>query len=201
MNETEEKIWEMAAPYLSVMDNDVHTRGVVDFAHRLLLSENGDRSVVIPAAILHDVGWSQLSADAHEKARIPNGNDELVRLHEKAGVEIARKILTAVGYDRLETEEILMIIDGHDTGEAAESVNDKIIRDADKLSRFSFYFWTMYKRFGNQIDLDLNGIFAGLESRIEQWFYFSKSKEIARQELVKRRQEIGKEEFNTPIRQ
>jgi HD superfamily phosphohydrolase YqeK len=193
------QIWQMAMPYLSVMENTIHTSEVVKFSSILLQSVAGDRGVVMPTAILHDVGWSQLSDEVQTKARLPKSDIELIRLHEKAGVIIAREILDAVGYDRTKTKEILMIIDGHDTQKSPLTINDKIIRDADKLSRYSGYFWKNYARFRDQVNMDLNENFSRLESRIAQWFYFSESKEIAYKELKRRKLEINNKKNEFPM--
>jgi putative nucleotidyltransferase with HDIG domain len=180
----------MALPYLSVMENDIHTSEVAKFASILLRSINGDRAVVMPAAILHDIGWSQLSEEVRAKALLPKSDIKLVGLHEKAGLKIAHEILDGVGYDRLKTEEILMIIDGHDTNEPPHTVNDKIMRDSDKLSRYAGFFWKNYVRFREQTHMSLEDNFDRLESRISQWFYFIESKKIAYKELKKRKFEI-----------
>ena len=60
-----------------------------------------------------------------------------MRVHEIEGVRIAREILAKVDQPDLDAEAIVAIVDGHDTRKAAHSLNDAIMQDADKLSRFT----------------------------------------------------------------
>ena len=53
-------LWHDARPYLDVRNNDEHT--IVAYAlARILLDEipEADESVVLPAVLLHDVGWKR----------------------------------------------------------------------------------------------------------------------------------------------
>ncbi|WP_238072581.1 HD domain-containing protein, partial [Rhodococcus zopfii] len=56
--------------------------------------------------------------------------------HEKQGCEIAREVLPPLGYDEEFVEEVVAIIDGHDTRKEAYSLEDALVRDADRLWRF-----------------------------------------------------------------
>ncbi len=56
-------IFELAAPYLDTRSNDVHTS--ISFRMALQLLDHypaADESVVLPAVILHDVGWKMIPA-------------------------------------------------------------------------------------------------------------------------------------------
>jgi len=57
---------------------------------------------------------------------------DLVREHEIHGVEIAREILERHRPEGVDVEAVLAIIDGHDTTKQARSVNDAVMKDADK---------------------------------------------------------------------
>ena len=61
---------------------------------------------------------------------------ELQRDHEMAGVTIGTDILSRLALG-LDDKAILAIIDGHDTTKAARSAEDAIVKDADKLWRFT----------------------------------------------------------------
>ena len=54
---------------------------------------------------------------------------------EKEGAKIAREILTEVGLPAADVDEICNIIDGHDTRHQPISVNDSLVKDADKIWR------------------------------------------------------------------
>ena len=88
-----------------------------------------------------------------------------------------------VRYDEEKIEEILEIINGHDTRKEAISLNDKIVKDADKLWR--------YTREGFQIDHarfqeDYNEILDWLHSSLDTWFFTDSAKRIAMEELDSR---------------
>ncbi|MFC1862920.1 HD domain-containing protein [Thermodesulfobacteriota bacterium] len=186
LNETEKKIYQLAKPFLCVMDNDLHTQDVIDLSFRLLSKEGGERNIVIPAAILHDVGYSMVPEEIRVSGRRPGGDIKLVRMHESEGVRIASDILDKIADDSLPVNEILEIIDGHDTRKDAISINDKIVKDADKLSRYSATFWIIVER----ARIDPKTLCKNLESRAQKWFYLPSSREIANEKLIQRMEEI-----------
>ena len=61
---------------------------------------------------------------------------ELQRDHEVASVEIGREILNNLNLN-LDDTAILAIVDGHDTTKHARSINDAVVKDADKLWRLT----------------------------------------------------------------
>jgi hypothetical protein len=65
----------------------------------------------------------------------------LLRFSEKSrkelGVKKSRKLLQESGYTTEEIKPIMEIVDGHDTRKEFLSPSDGIMRDADKLARFS----------------------------------------------------------------
>ena len=94
-------IWILAAPYLLVRDNDAHTLYAVGLARALLEAHpEADAAVVLPAIMLHDIGWSQVPPGEVLEAIAPGGGrPDLVLLHEKEGARPAAGILAAVGCD------------------------------------------------------------------------------------------------------
>ncbi|GAA4048879.1 hypothetical protein GCM10023063_40490 [Arthrobacter methylotrophus] len=132
-------VWELAAPLLRVRDNDAHTLYALGLAYALLESHpEADAAVVLPALMLHDVGWSQVPPDEVLEAIAPGGGRrDLVLLHEKEGARLAAGILAATGYDPAKVPAILAIIDGHDSRREALSIEDAIVKDSDKTWRLS----------------------------------------------------------------
>jgi hypothetical protein len=132
-------IWELAAPLLAVRDNDAHTLYAFGLAHALLdLHAEADADVVLPAIMLHDIGWSQVPPDEVLSAIAPGGGrPDLVLLHEKEGARLAADILAEVRYDAAKVPAILQIIDGHDSRRQALSIEDAIVKDSDKTWRLS----------------------------------------------------------------
>jgi HD superfamily phosphodiesterase len=183
-----QKIWQLAEPYLNTRKNNIHTKISIEFAYRLLEKEGGDQDIVIPAIILHDVGWKRVPGNLQLKAFGPKATSpELNRLHEVEGAKIAKDILERVNYDEDRIEEILEIIDGHDSRKEAISLNDKLVKDADKLWRCSEEgFHIDIERFEVNFVEYLNII----PSKLQKWLFTNSAKEIAREEIKNRVKEL-----------
>ena len=174
------KIFNLAGPYLDTRDNDIHTRIAYSFALKLLEAEGGDERVVIPAVLLHDLGWKMVPEELQLKAFGPGKNDlEINRIHEVEGAKIARGILESVNYDPDLIEEIVTIISGHDSRREALSLNDAIVKDSDKLWRFSKEALELDpKRFGIEPAVHAEW----LKHQINGWFFTETAKKLAREE-------------------
>ena len=172
------ELYERAKPYLDTRQNDVHTGVVYGFALRLLEKyPAADEAVVLPAVILHDVGWKMIPEDQQVKAFGPKMKDaDLRRIHEVEGVRIAGEILAAAGYDAARRAEILAIIDGHDSREMALSLNDQLMKDSDKLWRFTRTAVEIdHRRFG----MELREHLTWLGQQIESWLFTPEARLIA----------------------
>ena len=151
-------IWQRAVPLLGVRDNDVHTLYCYRFARALCgLHPAADAEIVIPAILLHDIGWSTVPPDKILQSFGPRTEyPELRRQHEVEGARLAREILTAVGHSPARTDAIAGIIDGHDTRAHALSLEDRLVKDADKLWRYTpFGLETVRGWFGHSVDEQL----------------------------------------------
>jgi HD superfamily phosphohydrolase YqeK len=141
MKELFQRIWELALPYQDKRDDMGHTEIALNYAQKLVELENGNEDVVIPAIILHDIGWSQMPRERRFLFFDKNAEETeklSVKLeHQIAGVELARDILNKVDYPADLKEEILEIISQHDTRQGFISRNEGLVRDADKLWRYS----------------------------------------------------------------
>lgn len=179
-----EEIWQLALPYLNTRKNDIHTKFATDFAFRLLQKESGDEDIVIPTILLHDVGWKKVPEDLQLKAFGPKANmPELNRVHEIEGVKIAGGILNKVQYDNEKTEEILVIIEGHDSRKEPISLNDKLVKDADKLWRYSKEAFRINRqRYEHTFDQYMER----LRSNLDNWFLTDSAKGIAKEEMQDR---------------
>jgi hypothetical protein len=62
---------------------------------------------------------------------------ELQREHEIEGARIAREILERLAVPNVGIGRVVEIIDGHDTRKHALSLEDALMKDADKLWRFT----------------------------------------------------------------
>jgi hypothetical protein len=139
MGERDTLIWQLATPYLQTRDNDAHTLYSYGIARQLLRHiPQAHEHIVLPAIILHDTGWSTVDEYDAFQAIAPDRDgsyDWAVFQHEKEGARIAREILTEAGIPAVDIDEICEIIDGHDTRLTALSLNDKLVKDSDKVWR------------------------------------------------------------------
>jgi hypothetical protein len=186
-----DKIYEKAKPYLDTRRNDIHVRISYDFAQKLLsFYSQAEEDIVLPAILLHDVGWKMVPEEKQLGAFGLNVRDnETQRFHETQGSGIAGEILGSLSYPQDKIHTIMDIIDGHDTRLEALSLNDMLVKDADKLWRYTPTGVDIdHARFG--IDRSMyTDIIAGL---IDTWFFTPEGRKMAREDLFKVR--IGSKE-------
>ena len=101
-----------------------HANRVTECAEKLLKGEGGDYSIVIGASLLHDIGIHQ----AWKKYGCTTG-----KYQEKEGPPIARRILTELGFTQHQIKEICEIIAHHHSPGKINTLNYKILYDADCL--------------------------------------------------------------------
>jgi hypothetical protein len=101
-----------------------HAKRVLRYAEELLIEEDADWHIVIPASILHDVGIKV----AEEKYGSSAGS-----LQEKEGPAIARKMVLSLGFKLDDVDEICEIIGHHHTPGVIDTTNFKVLFDADAL--------------------------------------------------------------------
>ena len=183
-----EKLLELAAPYLNTRLNDVHTREVLRVAEPLLQEIDAREDVVVPALILHDVGWKMVPEDLQLKAFGPRPFDaSLQRIHEVEGARLAREILDLVDYDRTKADQIVQIVEGHDSRAEALSIEDMVVKDCDKLTRFRQAAFDMVRE---RFEYPAAEYVIWLEQHIDRWFFTETAGRLAREELEKRRGEV-----------
>lgn len=139
LSERDLAIWAKAKEYLKTRDNDAHSLYAYGIA-RALLSQipQADERIVLPAILLHDIGWSTVDERENLEAIAPGkdgSREHLVFQHEKEGARIAREILESIGFTEADIVQIVEIIDGHDTRLTALNTNDAIVKDSDKIWR------------------------------------------------------------------
>lgn len=132
-------LWYEARPWLDVRSNDEHTLYAYRIGQALLeVDKTADPAIVLPAIMLHDIGWKKLPEDKLTQAIGPSPKyPELVRIHEVEGAKIATEILERQTDISFNIQHITDIIDGHDTRPEAISNEDALMKDADKLWRYT----------------------------------------------------------------
>lgn len=101
-----------------------HAKGVLGFAQQLLEKEPADPLVVISAAILHDIGIPK----AEEKYNSSSG-----RYQEREGPPVARAIMERLQFKKEVIDEVCGIIAYHHSPGNLDTLNFKVLYDADWL--------------------------------------------------------------------
>ncbi len=197
LNSIEEKIWDSALSYQDKRNDTGHAENVTYFALKLLNYIPEDRKlvreIVVPSAILHDIGWSQLT-ETERKLFYECSNDgkwkqvweryePILRLrHQEQGVCLSGRLLNELNYPLELTSQILEIISQHDTRKDFLNENDGIMRDADKLWRYTLPHLKLGLRERN-LNPDEFAQFLVSNINKEGFFYSPISREIAEIEL------------------
>lgn len=182
------RIFEAALPFLQTRQNEIHTRICLAFGARLLRGEGGDPDIVVPGILLHDVGWSRVPEHLQLSAFGPNMTSPRLRdLHEREGAAIAGEILATLAYPVDQTRVIVEIISRHDSRPDAESLEEEVVKDADKLWRYSPE--------GLAIDLERFGVepethLSFLEGALDTWFLTATGRQMPRAEFLKSKREL-----------
>lgn len=95
-----------------------------------------ERDICLLAILLHDIGWAMIDLDRlfAEGFRGTNILQSDVRyLHEVEGVRLAKQVLQATGWAPDIVAQVCDIIVGRDTRPEPRYLNDRIVRDADKM--------------------------------------------------------------------
>jgi len=101
-----------------------HALKVLNYAKEILKQEKGDSKIVFLAAILHDIGIRLCKS----KYNSTGG-----QLQEREGPPIARKMLSKLKVDNKIIDEVCDIIASHHSPGEINTINFKILWDADWL--------------------------------------------------------------------
>lgn len=193
MKEIFEKIWETALPYQDQRNDDGHARITLKYAKELVKLEDGNEDIVIPAIILHDVGYSQILRERRMlifDRDATNEEREAVRyIHQAQSVKLGEKILKELNYPADMITKILEIISKHDTRKGFISKEEGLVRDADKLWRYSPESFKVNAKHRKSVLVERC---KRLEKDLEDpdYIYSESAKKIARQELEERKKLI-----------
>jgi len=200
INDEFQELWDVSKEHLKQGRKvDLpHTRICVDFAVRLLREEGGETGIVIPAIILHDVGYSVIEEPGLYKKTTyysvyKNGQDaaayssKLKELHMVEGAKLAISILKSLKYEDRLIDEIVDIVGNHEDSSAfppsdTANINRIIVSDADKLFRVTpFNFSDIMKVHGASTE----EAFQYLLDMKDKWLITDKARLIAEEEIRK----------------
>lgn len=134
-----DRLWAAVVPETRARGNDIHLPISLSFARRLCDAyPEADRTLVLVATLLHDTGWAHVDKDKiiSDGFRGDWRKADIRYEHEREGCLVARRVLPPLGFAEEFIEAVCLIIDGHDTRQVAYSLEDALMRDADRLWRF-----------------------------------------------------------------
>jgi HD superfamily phosphodiesterase len=175
-----EAIYALAEPYWQTRSNEIHVPQSYGFARELIAAcPEAEEEIVLPAVLLHDIGYALVPEETHTQG-LADGpadwNPDITRMHETLGAQLAGELLAQVGYDPERTKRIQEIVDGHDSRVDALSIEDAVVKDADKAWRYSESAAQICPSwFGLSADDYLDYV----ESKLGAWFLTDAGRELA----------------------
>jgi len=103
-----------------------HTLRVAQFGKVIAENEAADVELIVAACLLHDVAWFETNADNS-------------REHGRIGAEKARHVLGTLGYNQAQIENICYSVASHVDEGHPDTLEAKILSDADNVDRFGPY--------------------------------------------------------------
>jgi HD superfamily phosphodiesterase len=181
-----QKIWRLALPCLRKGFNKdfvLHTKGVVAAMELILKKEKGDPDILIPAAILHDVGWAKIP-HKYQHTNVEKNRLRGRRLHLELAPAIIKKILREAGYGNSLINKIIEVVAAHEF-KKPKNLNKRILIDADQLSTVSKKeFYSDCKSYRITPEANYN-------YRIkDNYFYTKTAQDIFSKQMEERRKEL-----------
>ena len=169
-------------------DYILHVRMVIRAMEEILELEGGDSDILIPAAVLHDVGWSAVPMDL-QLAEDKELKREAGMQHIQKAPPIIRKILSGFGWEKNKIERVVGIVLAHKFTDPQEKEKQLLI-DADNLSdAYKESFWSDLE-FYNSTPRE------AWEYRSRSQFYTDGARQIFETQMAQRMKEINGEELS-----
>ena len=186
---TLEQIYALAEPYWQTRSNEIHVPGVLragaaaaGVATRRPTPTSSCRRSCCTTAATSSCPRRTTSRGWPVRPSAGSPTSRAVTRSRARG--IAGEILEQVGYDPARIDLIQEIVDGHDSRTSAVSLDDAIVKDADKLWRFTesgvriCHVW---------MDRTPEDFMDFVESRIDAWLLTDAGRELARETLAESR--------------
>jgi HD superfamily phosphodiesterase len=178
-------VWERAEKLLRKAikkDFVLHTKYVVKAMEKLVVKEGGESDILIPAAILHDVGWSEVSEKLQLAADQKGSLKAQVEHIEKVPMLI-RKILGGLNYSEENIGDIVRVVKAHRFVKPTK-LDEKLLIDADTLSdTYKEVFYSNIESYNTTPE-------AHLDFRSKNTFYTKTARKIFEKQLMNRLEEI-----------
>jgi len=179
------EVWRLAKPYLIKARAYRHSIDALRFALKLLRIEGGDPDVVIPTAILHDIGFS--------KTRIKwtqTTSGSLIPKHMEEGAKIAEEILNEASYPKDKAREVVDIIRVHDLKPLPlQTLNAMVFKDADKLA--GYYTMNGLRAYAKLRNKAISDVLSELEEAMDS-LITETGRQIAKNQVRKLKRRLGR---------
>jgi|SRR5947207_10769368 len=152
------------------------------------------RAILIPAIMLHDVGWSAIGENKNTQWR----NQDLRRGHMEIGAQLAEHVLSTVAYSPILTRRVVYLVAHHDDqylGKDPQTREEFIHRDADACFIFTFLsFWKDFTVTGG--DLSSSDF---LDMKEKEWGkrYTQSAQIINDKEIAARKSEVNEKKASS----
>lgn len=179
-------IWDLALPYLEkgLRKNLItHTKEVVNAMEILLKYEGGDENLLVPCAILHDIGWSKVPKEIQKNWRNKEDKIKGEKLHIEYPQPIIKEILEKLNYPLIQINKITEIVKAHKFQNPSE-LEKQLLIDADKMSdatKIQFYSDAEFYSVSPQVVYDF---------RMKNKFYTITARKFFEKEMENRRREF-----------
>ena len=188
-----QSLWDACLPLLKQgrPGDDEHAKETVGNVLRYQGRLAFDSDVLIPVAMLHDIGHAAILP---EHFKYVTGQDKLINgklAHMLAGAKMAHDLLGEVGYDPAKIDEIVDIVSMHDADQLKiddwrswyDTQNKKVFHDIDALDRYNE---TRMRNFISTGLYDRDKMLTEL-TKLTENFFFPEFKQIAEENLTKLR--------------
>jgi len=133
-----------------------HTLRVAQFGKVIAENESAEVELIIAACLLHDVAWFETKVDNN-------------REHGRIGAKKAKPVLEKLGYNQKQVANICYAVASHVDEGSPETLDAKILSDADNIDRFGPY--RILQWCYSDID-DYDKLAAKLKDRIHRLEYY-----------------------------
>jgi molybdopterin synthase catalytic subunit len=119
----------------------MHSKMVTRAMKEIIDGEGGDEDVLIPAAMLHDIGWLNVP-EKYQFAKTDEDKKTAERLHLEKAPKLIKEILGELDYNSKLIEKIIRVVINHKSKKPNGDREIECIVDADNLSdtyQESFY--------------------------------------------------------------
>lgn len=144
MNQKYRNVWDEVSKRLQGIgkkDYVLHSRMVTRAMEEIIRGEGGNPDLLIPAAMLHDIGWSNVPKYL-QFAKIPKDKKEAEKQHLEKAPDVIQTILISFEYNQGLIDKIIHVVLNHKSKNPEEDKEIECIVDADNLSdtfKESFY--------------------------------------------------------------